>query len=55
LGKIAVPTPETPVRVTSDTSIRAHRIRFANPSGGGQVTVEAPLAPELEAWINGLL
>jgi hypothetical protein len=29
LGKIAVPTPGTPVRVTSDTSIRAHRIRFA--------------------------
>jgi len=29
LGKIAVPTPGTPVRVTSDTSIRARRIRFA--------------------------
>ncbi len=29
LGKIAAPTPGTPVRVTSDTSIRAHRIRFA--------------------------
>ncbi|HOK45259.1 MAG TPA: hypothetical protein PLK67_04975 [Bryobacteraceae bacterium] len=29
LGRIAVPTPGTPVRVTSDTSIRAHRIRFA--------------------------
>jgi hypothetical protein len=29
LGKIAVPSPGTPVRVTSDTSIRAHRIRFA--------------------------
>ncbi len=29
LGKTAVPTPGTPVRVTSDTSIRAHRIRFA--------------------------
>ena len=29
LGKVAVPTPGTPVRVTSDTSIRAHRIRFA--------------------------
>ncbi|GIW56262.1 MAG: hypothetical protein KatS3mg082_2666 [Nitrospiraceae bacterium] len=29
LGKIAVPTPGTPVRVTSDASIRAHRIRFA--------------------------
>jgi hypothetical protein len=28
-GKIAVLTPGTPVRVTSDTSIRAHRIRFA--------------------------
>ncbi|MCX6620641.1 MAG: hypothetical protein NTY38_06115 [Acidobacteria bacterium] len=28
-GKIAVPTPGTPVRVTSDTTIRAHRIRFA--------------------------
>lgn len=29
LGKTAVPTPGTPVRVTSDTSIRAHRSRFA--------------------------
>jgi hypothetical protein len=29
LGKTAVPTPGTPVRVTSDTSIRAHRFRFA--------------------------
>jgi len=29
LGKIAVPSPGTPVRVTSDTTIRAHRIRFA--------------------------
>ncbi|GIW55476.1 MAG: hypothetical protein KatS3mg082_1880 [Nitrospiraceae bacterium] len=29
LGRIAVPTPGTPVRVTSDISIRAHRIRFA--------------------------
>ncbi len=29
LGKTAVPTPGTPVRVTPDTSIRAHRIRFA--------------------------
>jgi hypothetical protein len=28
-GKIAVTTPGTPVRVTSDTSIRAHRIRLA--------------------------
>jgi hypothetical protein len=28
-GKIAVPAPGTPVRVTSDTTIRAHRIRFA--------------------------
>ncbi len=29
LGKVVVSTPGTPVRVTSDTSIRAHRIRFA--------------------------
>ena len=28
-GKIAVSTPGTPIRVTSDTTIRAHRIRFA--------------------------
>ena len=28
-GKIAVSTPGTPVRVTSDTAIRAHRMRFA--------------------------
>ena len=33
LGKIAVPTPGTPVRVTSDTTIRAHRIRFAAAIG----------------------
>ncbi|MCC6362996.1 MAG: hypothetical protein IT165_05695 [Bryobacterales bacterium] len=29
LGKVAVPSPGTPVRVTFDTTIRAHRIRFA--------------------------
>jgi len=29
LGKVAVPSPGTPVRVTSGTTIRAHRIRFA--------------------------
>lgn len=29
IGKITVPTPGTPVRVTSDNTIRAHRIRFA--------------------------
>jgi len=29
LGKIPVTVPGAPVQVTSDTSIRAHRIRFA--------------------------
>lgn len=33
LGKIAVPTPGTPVRVTDDTTIRAARIRFATVIG----------------------
>jgi hypothetical protein len=28
-GKVAVATPGTPVRVTSDTTIRAQQIRFA--------------------------
>ena len=28
-GKIAVPTPGTPVRVTSDVNLRAVRLRFA--------------------------
>ena len=28
-GKIAVPTPGTPVRVTTNTDLRASRIRFA--------------------------
>jgi len=29
IGKVAVPSPGTPARVTSETAIRAHRIRFA--------------------------
>ena len=29
LGKIAVPTPGTPVRVTTDCKLRVSRIRFA--------------------------
>jgi hypothetical protein len=28
-GKIAVPTPGTPVRLTTDTNLRAARLRFA--------------------------
>ena len=28
-GKISVPTPGTPVRVTTDTALRAARMRFA--------------------------
>jgi len=28
-GKVAVATPGTPVRVTTDTGLRAHRMRFA--------------------------
>jgi 23S rRNA pseudouridine1911/1915/1917 synthase len=35
--------------------LHSHRIRFADPGGGRPVTVEAPLAPELEAWLEGLI
>lgn len=34
--------------------LHAHRIRFTSPSTGELITVEAPLAPELEAWVAGL-
>jgi 23S rRNA pseudouridine1911/1915/1917 synthase len=34
--------------------LHAHRIRFTSPSTGQLITVEAPLAPELEAWVAGL-
>ncbi len=32
-GKIAVPTPGTPVRVTTDTNLRVSRMRFASLIG----------------------
>ncbi|PYT35879.1 MAG: RluA family pseudouridine synthase [Acidobacteria bacterium] len=31
--------------------LHAHRITFAQPSTGQPVTIESPLAPELEAWL----
>jgi 23S rRNA pseudouridine1911/1915/1917 synthase len=34
--------------------LHAHRIRFASPSTGAIITVEAPLAPELAEWLTGL-
>jgi len=34
--------------------LHAHRIRFHSPSSGALLTVEAPLAPELSAWLAGL-
>ncbi len=33
LGKISVPTPGTPVQITTDKTIRANRIRFQNVIG----------------------
>jgi len=49
-----------PARVESRPSLdrfflHAHRVRFASPSTGESVTVEAPLPRELEAWMDGLL
>lgn len=35
--------------------LHAHRIRFTHPVTGQIVTVEAPLAPALEAWMTRLL
>ena len=34
--------------------LHAHRIRFNSPSTGAPLTVEAPLAPALVAWLAGL-
>jgi 23S rRNA pseudouridine1911/1915/1917 synthase len=34
--------------------LHAHRIRFTQPSTGEPVTVESPLAPELQAWMDAL-
>ncbi len=34
--------------------LHAHRVRFGQPSTGVPITVEAPLAPELEAWLEEL-
>jgi 23S rRNA pseudouridine1911/1915/1917 synthase len=35
--------------------LHAHRIRFTSPAGGKEVTVIAPLPPELEHWLTRLL
>ena len=35
--------------------LHAHRIAFDHPSTGERVTVEAPLPPELERWLQALL
>jgi 23S rRNA pseudouridine1911/1915/1917 synthase len=34
--------------------LHAHRIRFHQPLTGEEVVVVSPLAPELEAWMEGL-
>jgi 23S rRNA pseudouridine1911/1915/1917 synthase len=34
--------------------LHAHRIRFARPSDGEQVTVESPLPPDLQDWLAQL-
>ncbi len=34
--------------------LHAHRIRFAHPLGGREIEIEAPLAPELAAFVAGL-
>jgi 23S rRNA pseudouridine1911/1915/1917 synthase len=34
--------------------LHAHRIGFAQPSTGEPVTVESPLAPELQVWMDAL-
>ena len=36
------------------TFLHAHRVRFAHPITGDQVTVEAPLPPDLAAWMKNL-
>lgn len=34
--------------------LHAHRIRFRQPSTGAEISVEAPLPPELQAWMAAL-
>jgi 23S rRNA pseudouridine1911/1915/1917 synthase len=34
--------------------LHAHRIRFLSPTAGEPLTIEAPLAPELQQWLSGL-
>jgi 23S rRNA-/tRNA-specific pseudouridylate synthase len=34
--------------------LHAHRIRFRLPSTGEEVTVESPLARELEEWLGAI-
>jgi len=34
--------------------LHAHRIRFARPADGQQVTVESPLPPDLEEWLSSM-
>lgn len=35
--------------------LHAHRIRFEHPMTGAAMTIESPLAAELERWLEGLL
>ncbi|HXN46246.1 MAG TPA: hypothetical protein VN893_06365, partial [Bryobacteraceae bacterium] len=36
------------------TFLHAHRVKFAHPITGESVTVEAPLPPDLAAWLKRL-
>jgi len=36
------------------TFLHAHRVRFAHPTTGERITVEAPLPPDLTAWMRNL-
>jgi 23S rRNA pseudouridine1911/1915/1917 synthase len=35
--------------------LHSHRIRFEQPSTGGQITVESPLPTELAEWMKNIL
>jgi 23S rRNA pseudouridine1911/1915/1917 synthase len=35
--------------------LHAHRIKFEHPMTGKPITIESPLPPELERWLEGLL
>jgi 23S rRNA pseudouridine1911/1915/1917 synthase len=44
----------SPSRNAARMFLHAARISFDSPDSGKRVTVEAPLAPELEQWLNAL-